>query len=220
MHRRSLAPVALLLALAGCSATEYSAVSLYAICAPPAPDATTGACLYPATCANTLVGSARLDATTAQLDFRLPIQLNNLLANNADTTTGRINTNDAFVTSLEMTYNGTPFSSWSVAQAITVPAAGNTVGLLPLIPVQYFPAIAPPGNSTLNILVNVRAHGVLASQTPFTTAWYQVPVQVCSGCLAGSFCATGAIMVSCPSALPGQTSPGQTASIACIALTP
>jgi hypothetical protein len=43
-----------------------------------------------------------------------------------------------------------------------------------------------------------------------------VPVTICGGCLAGDAC-PGQIMVSCPGSALGATSPGQTATVVCIA---
>jgi hypothetical protein len=219
MKTRTLAIAALFLGLSGCAA-EFNGVSIYAICAPPDPDTTNGSCVYPATCDATFAGTPVLDVTTAGLDFRMPVQINNALANNENAADGRINTNDAVITSFEMTYSGATLSPWSVDQSITVPAAGSSGGLLRLIPVQYFTALAPAGTATTSLVVNVRGHGILTSQDSFTTAWFQVPVTVCSGCLAGAVCPTGSVLASCPSAAPGQTSPGQSASVACLTVAP
>jgi hypothetical protein len=215
MKTRTLAIAALAVGLSACSA-QFSPVAIYAICSPPSPDTTSGACLYPATCDATFAGTPILDATTAQADFRLSFQIDNALTDNSSTANGRINTNDAIIQSLEMTYTGVTLEGWNIAQSITVPTAGSAGALLPLIPVQYFPRLVPPGASRLNIVVNVRAKGILASQDSFTTAWFQVPVEVCAGCLAATFCPAGSVMASCPSAALGQTSPGQSASVTCI----
>jgi hypothetical protein len=218
MKTRTLATAAAALALSACAA-EFSAVGIHAICAPPNPDATTGACLYPATCDAVLAGTPVLDVTTARLDFRLPVQINNLLVDNSNAADGRINTNDAYIQSFEMTYAGASLAPWSVAAAITVPTAGSSGAVLRLIQAASFPALAPAGSATSNIVVNVRAHGVLASQDSFTTAWFSVPVTVCAGCLASAFaCTPPAILVTCPSAAAPGVAPGQTATPACATL--
>jgi hypothetical protein len=212
------AALAITLGLSACSA-EFSPVGIFAICSAPAPDAVNGSCLYPATCDTVFAGTPVLDATVAEVDFRLPVQINNLLTDNSSAADGRINTNDAYIQSFEMTYAGASLQPWTVAASITVPTAGSSGAVLRLIPVEYFPALVPPGASTLSILVNVRAHGVLASQSSFTTAWFQVPVSVCAGCLASSFtCATGSVLASCPSAKRFGAAPGQTANLACATL--
>jgi hypothetical protein len=216
MKIRTLAAAALALGLSACAA-QSSAVSIYALCVPPAPDTTSGACLYPATCDATLAGTPKLDARTAKLDFRLPIQLNNLLTDNSSKADGRVNTNDAFVQSLEITYSNAGVSPWNPLVAVTVPTAGSAGTLFPLIRVQDFPALMPSSPAgTANVVVNVRAHGVLASQDAFTTAWFPIPVEVCDGCLSvGLTCTSPAIPVYCPSSAD-LGSPGQTANAACV----
>ena len=216
MNIRTLAAAVLALGLSACAA-EFSAVGIYSICAPPDPDTTSGSCLYPATCDANFAGTPVLDVTTAQIDFRLPFQIDNDLVDNSNLRDGRVNTNDAFITSFEINYAGAAIAPWTDVQSITVPAEGSSGALLRLIPVQYFPALVPPGAATLSLVVNVRGHGKLGSQDSFTTAWFQVPVEVCAGCRAAPVCPAGSVMVSCPSSAPGQTSPGQSASVACIA---
>jgi hypothetical protein len=219
MKIRNLAAIVAAAGLSACAA-EFNGVSIYAMCAPPTPDAD-GACLYPATCDAVFAGTPVLDVATAQLDFRMPVEIQNVLENNASTADGRINTNDAFIQSFEMTYTGASVASWTVPAAVTVPAAGSAGALLRLIPTQYFTALLPPGAASATVLVNVRAHGVFTSQNGFTSAWFQVPVAVCSGCLSGDPCAAGTVFTaSCPSAAPGATSPGQTAASLCTAVTP
>jgi len=215
MKTRTLAAVTLAAALSACSA-QFSAVSIFAICAPPTPDSSSGQCLYPATCAANLAETPVLDVTTAQLDFRLPVQINNTLVDNTNTDNGQINTNNAVITSFELHYAGVTLAPRTVSASVSVPAAGSSGALLHLITTDDFASIVPPGTGTTSVVVNVRGHGVLGSQDAFTTAWFAVPVEVCAGCLAGSFCPAGTVMASCPSAGLGATSPGQTATIACV----
>ena len=217
MKIRTLAAAALPLGLSACAA-QSSAVSIYAICAPPAPDATSGGCVYPAKCDATLASTPKLDARTATLDFRLPVQLNNLLSDNSNAADGRVNSNDAFVQSLEITYSGGSYvAPWNPLIAVTVPTAGSAGTLFSLIRVQDFPAFMPSSPAgTAHIAINVRAHGILASQDAFTTAWFPIPVDVCDGCLSGGLvCAPPAFAAYCPSSAT-LGSPGQTANAACV----
>ncbi len=115
MNIRTLAAAVLALGLSACAA-EFNGVGIYAICAPPDPDTTSGSCLYPATCDATFAGTPVLDVTTAQLDFRLPFQIDNQLPDNSNAADGRINTNDAFIESFEMTYAGATLEPWTVAR--------------------------------------------------------------------------------------------------------
>jgi hypothetical protein len=205
MKIRVLAPASLALLLAGCS-SQFSGVGIVGICSPPAPDSATLSCLYPAACDTFFAGTAVLDATTGQasgLDFRVPVEIDNSLPNNADTGNGRINTNDAQIQSFEVTYPGTSVPTWNVPATVTVRAAGTSGALIRLIRVQDFAAFAPPGSSTRQVIASVRAHGILGSQDSFVTAWFDVPISVCSGCLAAGPCPTGKNYVAaCPSAPP------------------
>jgi hypothetical protein len=192
-------------------------VSIAAICTPPTPDSTNGSCLYPATCEHVLAGWPMLDILTAQIDFRLPVQIENSFLDNSGG--GRINTNNALIQSFEMTYEGTGLQPWSVAASVSVPTSGSSGVVLRLIPVAYFPALLPVGIATFTIGMLVRAHGVLGSQDSFATPWFQVPVMVCSGCLASSFtCTPPSVLVTCPPAATVGAQPGQTATPACATL--
>jgi hypothetical protein len=215
MKTRTLAAAVLALGLAGC-ASEFSAVSIFAVCAPPDPDTQSGACIYPATCEATFAGTPVLDVANATVDFRMPVELQNTLKDNSSTLNGRINTNDAFIQSWEMSYSGADLPPWTVAGATTVPAEGSAGAVLRLIPASYFTSLLPAGAARLSLIVKVRGHGVLTSQDSFTTAWFQIPVEVCSHCLDGPVCPAGSVMASCPSAALGATTPGQSASVACI----
>ncbi len=217
MKTRTLAATVTALALvaSGCAA-EFSPVVIYEICAPPTPDSTTGQCTYPSTCDATLAGTPVLDVVTAQLDLRLPIQINHTLTDNSKTSAGGVNTNDAWVQSFEMTYSGATLASRTVVQAVTVPTGGNASTQLDLVPTAYFDALDPGSSATRDIVVNVRAKGNFMSQSAFTTAWFQVPVRVCNGCLSTAVCPAGDTLATCPPSAVGAVSPGQTAAITCL----
>jgi len=218
MKTRTLAAAALALGLSACAA-EFNAVNIFAICSPPDPDTATGTCLYPATCETVFAGTPVLDVTTALVDFRMPVQINNELLDNSLPADGRINTNDATIQSFEMTYSGVSIQPWTVGAAITVPTTGSSGAVLRLIQVADFPALVPPAGATTNLVVNVRAHGILTSQNSFTTAWFKIPVAVCAGCLASGFaCTSPAVLVTCPAAAAPGVAPGQTATPACATL--
>ncbi len=218
MNLRTLVAGTLGLALAGCSA-PYTSVFIGDICTPPAPDATTGACLYPSTCDTVLASPPRLDVSTAVADFRLALEVDNILQDNSNAANGAVNNNDAFVTSFEMQYAGGPAIPNRITNAsFRVPVSGAQTYVVPLISATDFPALQTAvGSGTLDMVVNVRANGNLASGTTFTTAWFQVPVRVCNLCLQ-TVCSAGTVFAgSCPSAAPGATSPGQTAIVSCVA---
>lgn len=204
MTNRALATATLALALSGC-AVEFSGVSIAGVCSPPTPDANTAACVYPSTCDAFYAGTPLLDAGASgqSLDFRLPVEIDNQLPNNADPANGRVNTNDAQIDNFEVAYEGVSLPTWNVPATVTVKAAGTAGALLRLIPVQAFPTIVPPVATTRQMVVSVRAQGKLGSQDSFTTAWVRIPVEVCNGCLATvQWCPSGkAFSGACPSAV-------------------
>lgn len=214
MKTRFLALAAVAL-LASCANESYP-VALHAICSPPEPESG-GGCLYDATCPATLAGTAYLDASPASHpfpnDFELPIQINNGMPNNADATTGRTNTNDAFIQAIDLEFHGVGLAPVSLPVSFTIPAAGSTSPVLSLVPYAYFPALQASvggGGAFLEIVVSVRGRGITGAQLKFTTPWFQVPVRVCDGCIdPANLCATGKTLTGlCPGF-------GQTATIKC-----
>ena len=218
MKTRTLAAATLALGLSACAA-EFSPVSIFELCKPPDPDTANGSCLYPATCEAGFAGTPVLDVTTAKIDFRLPVQINNELLDNSLAADGRINTNNALIQSFEMTYTGVAAASWNVGASVRVPTKGSSGAVLRLIQYPFDPAFTPAGSAFTNIVVNVRGHGILDSQDSFTTAWFQVPVRVCAGCLASSLvCTPPAVLVTCPPAATLGGQPGQSATVGCATL--
>jgi len=209
MKTRSLILAALALSLGSCSA-PYNGVSMFEVCAFPSPDSSTGACLYAATCTNSLAGNSFLDVATAGYDFVLPIQFNNQLASSADSTNGTVDANTAYVQSIEVQYLGANgLQPLTVPVTFTVPSGGSTTGVIPLIPVADFAKLPVTAGGFTDIVLSLKAKGVCLSQETFTTQTFQVPVTLCSGCLAGNPCPTGKTLQGvCPQL-------GQTASVSC-----
>jgi len=210
MKTRSIAAAAALVLLGSCSA-PYSGVTIFQICAFPAPDATTGDCLYEATCANSLVGPSFLDVTGAGYDFVLPIQFNNQLTSSANTSNGTVNANDAYVESVYITYSGANVNPVTVPVSLTVPAAGSITGVIPLIPSSYFASLPVSATSLTEVVLTVKASGKFLSQETFTTQTFQIPVLICAGCsaTAANVCPSGKTLTGvCPQL-------GQTATVNC-----
>jgi len=181
MNPRTLAPLALLLA-AGCGADNFASVQFFEICFPPAPKS--GSCIYPASCENTLLGRPRVDVGLASA-FELPIQVNNQLRSNADTSTGQVNTHDAHVQKYAITY-GVPGAALPGSISLandTVRAGGNTVVLvevLPTVTMAQLAAVAPATPTT--IVADVVASGRYDSGDTFETGPFRIALDVCSGC--------------------------------------
>ncbi|HVP68948.1 MAG TPA: hypothetical protein VMT17_16980 [Anaeromyxobacteraceae bacterium] len=210
MKTRYLAATATLVLLGSCSA-PYSGVTIYQICAFPTPDTTTGDCLYEATCADTLVGPPVLDVAGAAYDFVLPIQFDNQLVSSANTANGTVNANDAYVENVNVTYAGAALNPVNVPVTLTVPATGSITGVIPLIPAAYFSSLPVSGTSLTEVVLTIKASGKFLSQQTFTTQTFQIPVLLCSGCLAtaANACPSGKTLSGvCPQF-------GQTNTVSC-----
>jgi hypothetical protein len=137
--------------------------------------------------------------------YELPIQMKNQLPSNADSSTGRVNTHDAHIEKYTITY-GVPGAALPGSVSLandTVPAAGNTVVLVEVLPnltVTQLAAIAPATPTT--IIARVVASGRYDSGDTFETGPYKVALDICSGCLGfpvGNFCtASTAPSGACP----------------------
>ncbi|HEY6104711.1 MAG TPA: hypothetical protein VIV59_01920, partial [Anaeromyxobacteraceae bacterium] len=82
------------LALGGCSLEDTAAIQLFQVCANVVPDGATGACTYSNKCDKVLGGTFCADVTSAITEATAIVQVNNQLANNRDSSSGRANTND------------------------------------------------------------------------------------------------------------------------------
>lgn len=197
--------------LAAACGADYNAVALTDVCFPPEPG-TGGVCEYSATCDATLASTANLDVAVAQEAFQLPVEFTNQLLNSADTGAGQVNVNDAFVQQIEMEYVGAPLAASTIPVQATVPAGGATVKVLQLIQPSDYPALqslVPTSASKLQLVIKVRASGVFGSQSKFTTAWFQIPVDVFANVYPANPCPTGTVFTgACPAY-------GQTAVIKC-----
>jgi hypothetical protein len=206
MKTRALALALPALLAAACGA-DYTAVALTNVCFPPEPG-TGGVCQYSATCDAQLADTANLDVAVAYAPFQLPIEFKNQLASSANTSNGTVNVNDAFVQQIEIEYVGAPLAPLTLPVQATVPSAGATVKVLQLIQTADFATLQaqiPTSASSLQLILKVRASGVYASQNKFTTAWFQIPVDVYSNVYPANPCPTGKTLTGvCPAY--GQTS--------------
>ena len=192
MNARTLAPLALLLA-AGCAVDNYASVQFFEICFPPTP--TENACIYPSACENTLLGRPFVDVSGA-FNLEVPIELRNQLPVVTDTSTGRVNTSDAHVEKYTISYSyaGTALPGTTSLTNDTVPAAGNTVVLVEVLPnstVNALATVAPSTPVTLDAFVV--ASGRYDNGNNFTTGKYKISIDVCN-CGAvplTSLCPTG-----------------------------
>jgi hypothetical protein len=192
MNTRALALATALagIALGACSAaTESVELGFTAICFP------TKDCTFAATCDQQLMGSPAIDVSVAR-SLWVAVQMDNRLPNNADATVGRVNTNDAHVTSFEITYTDFPLSSVVQLTQQRIPAAGTTTVQLYVVPPQALP-IAAPAASTQSV-AHVRAKGYYDNGSSFETGEFPVAFRYCSGCVGSISCPAGtAPVVTC-----------------------
>jgi hypothetical protein len=207
-----LAPLLLaLLALVGCVKDNGASIEIFETCFPPAPD-TNGGCSWPATCTATPLGTYVIDVGGTDYLF-LGIQVNNNLPNNADASSGRLNTNDVFIDTFTVDYEVSGVSGVSVPSISgptqiqnTVPAGGDGVvgvDLLRLDPTTLAAlntAVAglPAGETSFRIVATMRLHGVLGDTSKFETAPRKFGVDVCVGCMGVPACGSGKVAAACP----------------------
>jgi hypothetical protein len=193
MNTRSLASLAvpaLLLGLA-CSQPNFATLELFQLCFPPTPDATTGGCGLPSNkCDKVQAGVSVLDVGTAP-DLLLLLQINNQQPNNADTSTGRVNTNDALILEYRIRYEGANLAPVVVpATPDQVPAASSQVSFIPVVPRSTANQLRSivTGTSPTTVFAFVKAAGRFYDDRTFETGEYRIPVDVCNGCVGVFAC--------------------------------
>ncbi len=188
------------LALAACSAQNHASVEFAALCAPPDP---APGCVYPATC-DLFWGIGRVFADVALVNEVVwPIQINNQLPNNENLAIGRVNTNDAVIEELRLSYQsaalGATIPDATITQTFVIPADGASSPILILVPpatATLLSAALPAG--TTEVLVEVRAAGRFANGETFETGPFQVPLDLCAGCFVVPGCPAGEFLYACP----------------------
>jgi hypothetical protein len=198
MTTRILLPLAALAAvLSGCPLENEASIQFYAVCYPPAPDTTTGACVYSESCEAVALGTFWADVATVYQGVA-PIEIRNQLPSNADESIGRVNTNIAYIQQfrLEFVLPGSGFTlpeEWVDAN-VTVPTSGSTVALVPVLPPSIVTVLGPLAYD--HLMVNIRAVGQYADDRYFETGPFKVPVDICRGCYVSGGCATA--VIACP----------------------
>lgn len=212
MNRHLILAVAVL-AIAGCRASNHGSVDIFELCFNPTPDATTGACSYSATCTATdALGAQFVDLALTRNTFLAPLQIDNLRTDPTDTTSGRTDTNIAFIERFDMRYElpGLTFTA-SSPQSGTIPSSGSTVIVAVVIPSAAGARIASSlgGTGPVDAIIHVKAHGRYGDDTEFDTAEFSLPVSISNGFVSPPTCTdTTKTFRGCPQ-------PGQTATTAC-----
>ncbi|MBI5068476.1 MAG: hypothetical protein HZB56_09570 [Deltaproteobacteria bacterium] len=191
MDRRALL-LALPLAL-GCT-VQAPSVALTKVCSPP--DA--ASCTFSATCDAQFIGTIAVDAAQSVQLF-LAIEAANQAPKNGDTSGGRVNTADAWLQEIRISYAG-PLAIPPAAHRIIqqVPANGTAVVAFPVMDVT---ATTLGGATEAIVVAKVKGKGVFGDGSEFETAEYEIPVKVCSGCAgAPPTCPAGEVLATCPGA--------------------
>ncbi len=196
MNRRALALVlaAALVGAGGCADNQTS-IELAQICAP------TDTCTFSATCGAQSIGIAQID-TSLTNTLWLFVQVNNQTVNNADKSTFRANSHDAYIEEVLTEYVA-PFAIGDTRQRVgpyLVPAGGSAVvSMFPITP-QAAATIdaAGLGTTPVGIVAKMKASGHYQDQSAFETAAMEVAVDVCNGCFDPNPCTSGTPTAICP----------------------
>lgn len=207
MKTRILSLLPLAAALCGCLHENEASVQFYAVCYPPTPTAT--GCSYPDKCDQVALGTFWADTAVVR-EAVAPIEIRNQLPDNRDLSSGRLNTNVAYIQQFRMEFvlpgSGATLPEEWVDANVTVPTNGSTVGLVPILPPNIMTILA---GTTGHLMVNVRAVGRFADERYFVTGPFKVPVDICTGCSGAIACTAPAVAAACPQL-------GQYAAQACV----
>jgi hypothetical protein len=194
MTSRTFAAALLALTAAAC-ADNRASLQLRGICAGPK-----DACTYSSKCDLYSLGEFTFDASLLE-PMTLAIEVGNQLPNNADPSSGRLNTNDAHVTEVVAEYDLGGLSQSSTPIQQTVPANGTTVVFAYPFSAARAQDLVDAGLSGV-ITAKVRLKGIYDDGSSFETGAMDIPVTVCQGgCVSLQGCETGKTLVGyCPSA--------------------
>lgn len=169
-------PLALLAAaLAGCGQANHASLEFLGICSNPAP--TNTGCLYQNTC-GTIADFVYWYDPAAAVELLVPIEMFNQMPNNADASSGRVNTNDAVIQQwrLEVRYGSLVVATVNAGVNLVVPANSHQVAIVPVLPVNLNTMMR--GFYGWEFSVRVRAAGRYLDETYFETGPFNVPVQI------------------------------------------
>ncbi|MFO0583134.1 MAG: hypothetical protein U0229_12755 [Anaeromyxobacter sp.] len=180
-------------------------VELVGVCAPPGADA----CTFSDTCDNFSIGAWVFDNAAAGDRMWMIVEVKNQLLDNTNPGTGRVNSHDAFMEEVTIEYEGpvaVPSATYRM-QNVVLAGGSSVVSLyvLPEGPAAAINATALPAGLT-EIIAKPTIRGKLGDGSSFETGNFEIPIKLCTGCLAAAAlptCAAGEVLVTCP---PGAVS--------------
>jgi hypothetical protein len=169
------APVALALVLlaAGCTQANFASIEPFGLCDMPADAAKCG---FAAKC-DAYMSTTAINVGLATA-LTIGVELHNQATDNTNADTGGVNTHDATVRSIEISYSGAAISGRTVPVVAPVPAGGTTV-----LPFVLLPA-ASVGTTYVgaeSIIASVKFKGIYGDGSEFETGALEIPVKVCGG---------------------------------------
>jgi len=180
-------------------ANEASSLAISTICPPNAE------CSFTATCDAQYIGEVTMDSGAVD-HLWLIVQVNNRLTNNADASTGRVNTHDAHITSFQMEYDG----GFALASAVWpapnyhVSAAGAASVSMLVVPPTTFTAAMQPAQP-VQVTARVRAKGYYEDGSTFESGEFPVAFTWCNGCVTQACPKAGDVITgTCPPDSLGQ----------------
>jgi hypothetical protein len=193
-------PLLALGAVGGCRDNSAS-LQIQAMCFP------TDDCTFGSTCDNSFMGTPVLDPTlvntTASGGLTLIFQLENQAPDNEDLDVGRTNTKDAQVDQVVIEYDGPAIPRQVKGTNVWIPANGNTLILIPVIPPGFQAALTAYGTTNgREMTARVRLGGFWYDGSRFETAEFPVAVEICNGCAGASGVCGG--FQTCPPSSSGQ----------------
>jgi hypothetical protein len=183
MNRRLLPIAIAAAAAAGCTVTAPT-VSFSAICSMP--DAAT--CTFGDKCDAQILFPAEIDLSITNQLF-LGMEAHNQARDNSDPSSGRINTRDAYVQEIDVSYAGGALAIPSVASRMQQRVPANGTAVLGILPIPASAGLGPgslgAGTST-QVIATVKGKGIFGDGSSFETPEFDVPITICNGCLGAT----------------------------------
>jgi len=182
----------LVLPLVAACTVQAPSVSFSTICAPPV----ASDCSFSSTCDAQYIGTILLDASRANRLF-LAVEATNQAPKNDDSTSGRVNTTNAFLQEIRVSYGGPvalATNSYRISQL--VPSNGTAVVAFPVMDLAA--GTLPAGVVEAVAIAKVTGKGVFGDGTSFETPELEIPVVLCDDCIGNACPGAATPLAACP----------------------